>query len=619
MIEKLYEAGYFSSLDVHMARAVGRIAEENDPLVVLAMAVASRFTAQGHVCVDLAYLSKSPVIAASGERIEGAEWPDATRWLEALQQSPMVTTCSTEAPLVLDRAGRLYLARYWQYQQRLLFQLRQRSFGRVEGVDPAVLEKGLARLFPQNEEGGGPDAQRDAAETSVRRYLTVVTGGPGTGKTYTVVKMLMLILDQGLSAGATPQRILCAAPTGKAAARLKESITSAKAVFLQSADAHDQAILSNIPDEAITIHRLLGIQAGSQRARFNSEHPIPTDVLVVDEASMVDLSLMTRMLEAVPFSARTILLGDEDQLASVEAGAILGDICRGGRTVRSEPSAAVVSVSNTAAPKEIGGGLGECIVRLTRSYRFDEKSGIGRLAEAIRRGDADTVMAVLNHPGDAAVTRVDSSNGGGDIAALETMLTPFIRTYFLPYLTAADTERRLRLLNRFRILCAHRRGMVGVSQVNDVVERLIRHETDLQTDHPWYPGKPIMMLQNDYQLGLYNGDVGMIGASVSDEENYTAYFPDSEGGMRSVAPARLSAHETVYAMTVHKSQGSEFDHVLVILPAHRSPVVTRELLYTAVTRAKKGVTIFGPDDVIREAVNTPVHRASGLSEQLVSA
>ncbi len=616
MIQTLYDAGYFSSLDYHMAEAAGRVSKETDPLVLLAMAVVNRFTSQGHVCVDLTHLSRAPIVTESGEAIEGVRWPDAKRWLSALRKSPLVAICATHAPLVIDQSGRLYLSRYWQYQQRLLFQLRQRAFSSVEAVNSALLEEGLERLFPMEKDEKELNAQRFAAETSVRRYLTVVSGGPGTGKTYTVVKMLMLIIDQALSVGQKLPRVLLAAPTGKAAARLKESILIAKNAMADLKRGHDRVVFEGIPEETTTIHRMLGKHPHTTRFYYDAENQLPVDILVVDEASMVDLSLMTKLFEAVSFSARVILLGDEDQLASVEAGAILGDICMEGT-----PGAVQEISASMSKMKDRDGGLHgvnikDCIVRLTRSYRFDEKSGIGNLAGAIRNGDADVAMGLLSGSDDKTVKQVSFADEGVSSIALESVLMPFVRTYYLPYLSEQGNEKRLQHLNRFRILCAHRRGATGVEQINFTVEKMLQDQAGLRIDQPWYSGRPIMMLQNDYQLDLYNGDVGMVGPSDQDANKWMVYFPSADGGVRPIAPTRLSTHETVFAMTVHKSQGSEFDHVLVVLPAHRSPVVTRELLYTAVTRAKKSVTILGTDEVIRESIKTPVYRASGLSEQL---
>lgn len=600
-IEQLYRDGYFSALDYHFAGTVGRLAGETDPRVLLAAASVSRETAQGHVCVELGSLAGKPVVARNGEAIPGCFWPRKTAWMKALKQSPLVAEQSISAPLVLDPGDRLYMARYWQYQQRLVFQLRRRAQGRVDGINEPLLARGLDRLFPPNVEIGGPDMQRQAAEKSVRHHLTVVSGGPGTGKTTTVVRILALIIEQALAAGARPPIIRLAAPTGKAAARLQESITTAKqSAGKTGALGRVPNLAAHIPEETATIHRLLGrMPASASRFRHDDRRLLIADVLVVDESSMVDLALMTRLLEAVPPDARLILLGDKDQLASVEAGAILGDICRG---------IGAYAGSESSAPD----GIGPCIVHLTHSYRFRSDSGIGCLSRAINSGDADQAMACLKDPTTPAVTLVDVLSP----EKLTEPLTRFVQTYYLPWIKENDPAKRLSGFNTCRILCGHRQGPGGVEWVNQLAAETLRLETGADTHREWYDGRPVMITRNDYQLGLFNGDMGVAFPSKADPTVCVAVFTDTDGAVRSFPTFHLPSHETVYAMTTHKSQGAEFDHVLLVLPPRRSPVITRELLYTAVTRARKSVTILGPGAVLREAVRTPVLRASGLSEQL---
>jgi exodeoxyribonuclease V alpha subunit len=302
---------------------------------------------------------------------------------------------------------------------------------------------------------------------------------------------------------------------------------------------------------------------------------------------------MTRLMEAVPEDARLILLGDRDQLASVEAGAILGDICRGGEKNRET-------------------GIGKSIVQLTRSYRFDDSAGIGLLAAAIREGDGRAAVDLLAGAGAPGVTFLPLKDPG----QLSELLVEIAREAYLPYFSEKDADRKWERFNSFRILCAHRQGAFGVAGVNERVERFLQHEAGLEPGRVWYPGRPVMVEKNDYQLGLFNGDVGVSVSMNESSGDLGVYFPGPEGEGRLLAPSRLPQHATVYAMTVHKSQGSEFDRVVLVLPPRRSPVVTRELLYTAVSRAKASVTILGAEQTIREAVETPVQRASGLSDQL---
>jgi exodeoxyribonuclease V alpha subunit len=605
-IELLFKDGTFSVLDYYFTRTLGRMANETDPLVLLAAAIVSRETARGQICVDLEMLAELPVLTLTGEAVSGLRWPGKKVWMTALSKSPLVAQSAATAPLVRDAAGRLYMARYWDYQQRLVVQLRQRAIGIVETVQDDLLAKGLYRLFPPAASPHTIDLQRVAAEKSVRRYLTVISGGPGTGKTTTVVRILALIIEQALAAGDSPPRIRLAAPTGKAAARLNEALAAAKNSDWLRGALNAESVLALIPESAMTLHRLLGGGGqGGNRFRHDDRRQLPVDVLVVDESSMVDLALMTRLVEALPQKARLILLGDKDQLSSVEAGAILGDICQG--VSSSLPSASVVADRSFSRA-----GIGQCIVHLTHSYRFDDHSGIGRLSRAINDGDADRVCACLRSPESPSVSLIEPHASD---EMMET-LSCLVETHYTPYMNEQDPALRLNRFNQFRILCAHRKGVFGVDAINHAVAGILKQQTGMETGSEWFNGRPIMVTQNDYQLGLYNGDIGVIGPSPEDPASFTAFFPAAGQAVRSVSPYRLSSHETVFAMTVHKGQGAEFDHVLLILPPRRSPIVTRELLYTGVTRARKSVTIFGAESVIREAVRTPVQRASGIGEQL---
>jgi exodeoxyribonuclease V alpha subunit len=609
-IEPLFKDGYFSALDYYFAKALGRMAGETDPLVLLAAAIVSRETARGQICVDLRILAELPVTTLAGEAISELRWPGKVEWMKALDKSSLVAESTATAPLVRDPSGRLYMARYWDYQQRLVAQLRERALGRIETIKEDLLAEGLCRFFPPALPPLTMDLQRVAAEKSVRRYLTVISGGPGTGKTTTVVRILALIIEQALAAGNAPPRIRLAAPTGKAAARLNEAIAVAKNGDWLGRGPNAKSVLTLIPESAMTLHRLLGGGGqGVNRFRHDDRRQLPVDVLVVDESSMVDLALMTRLVEALPQKARLILLGDKDQLSSVEAGAILGDICQG-------VSSWLLPVSDSKAVKvpASGAGIGQCIVHLTHSYRFDGEGGIGSLSRAINSGDADRVLACLIDPASPSVSLFEAD------APEEMMehLSSLVQTHYVPYMNEKDPLLRLHRLNQFRILCAHRKGPSGVDAVNDTVAEILKQKTGMETGGEWFDGRPIMVTQNDYQLGLFNGDIGVIGPSPEDPASFSAFFPATGQGVRYFSPHRLSSHETVFAMTVHKGQGAEFDHILLVLPPRRSPIITRELLYTAVTRARKSVTIFGSAPVIREAVRTPVQRASGIGDQLWS-
>jgi exodeoxyribonuclease V alpha subunit len=612
-LDRLRERGVLSDLDWHFAHAVGRIGGDERPLVRLAAALASRAVGQGHVCLDLLRLLDGPALADdTGLPVECA-WPTLDEWQATLDASPLVARAESArvTPLVLDPAGRLYLRRYWEHQTRLAAAIRARALAEDLPVDDRCLAEGLARLF-KTPVSVGPDWQRIAATVAVLRRFCVISGGPGTGKTHTVVRILALLVEQAVRiAGRAPQCTLLA-PTGKAAARLTESIRTGKAE-LACADT----VLAAIPDAAATIHRGLGATPGrSAQFRHGPENPLVTDVVLVDEASMVDVALMARLVAAMPPQARLILLGDQDQLASVEAGAVLGDICNTGAPHSFSRSfgAAVQARVGTGLPlapdAPAGRGIWDCIVQLTHSYRYQSESGIGRLARAVNAGDVEGVFAAL--AGGGGVRLFEPAPDG----ALGPVLESAVREGFAPYFATQEPLARLRALERFRVLCAHRRGPLGVETVNTQIEQLLAGDGVIRPDATFYVGRPILITRNDYQLQLYNGDVGTI---VDDPERpgaRVAVFVGHDGAARRITPSRLPPHETVFAMSVHKSQGSEFDAVAVLLPAQPSPIVSRELLYTAVTRARRQAGVHATRAVIAHAVVHRSERASGLRDAL---
>jgi exodeoxyribonuclease V alpha subunit len=548
---------------------------------------------RGHVCLDLHALGRRPLLDDEEQPVE-FQLPALDGWLVALKQSALVCTPDAEqrSPLVLDEDGRLYLHRYADYQHRLAQRLTARV-NRSFDVHEETLRSSMARLFPSGDDklSATRDEQRLAAEVAVRRSLCVISGGPGTGKTTTVVKILAMVQQQALKLEGSPATIALLAPTGKAAARLAESINER----VSSLDCAE-AVKNAIPRSASTIHRELGfLPRTPTRFRHDALNPLTADVVLVDEASMVDLALMTKLVEAVPQEARLILLGDKDQLASVEAGAILGDISRG--------------LSKR-----------DCMVQLTKSYRYDESSGIGALARAINLGDADTALSVLRGDrgmpyGEVALAHLD------DNRPLHGALGATVVEGFGAYLQSDDPAERLEQLSRFRVLCAHRRGGLGVETMNVLIEQRLREAGVIRGDGPYYDGRPIIITKNDYQLGLFNGDVGVVHRRREGRQRQAAvvYFPTPEGGARAVHPGRLPPHETVFAMTVHKSQGSEFGRVALLLPKRVSPILTRELVYTGISRARERVDLYGHADVLRDAIGRTIERASGLAGALLGS
>lgn len=598
-LAELLERGALRPIDAQFAWAVGRIAGEERADVLLAAALASRWVGEGHVHLDLAALIEEPLVADDETvAVEPGAWPAVGPWLDKLRASPLVAAPDSSEPRPLVLAGtRLYLWRYFRHQRRLWELLERRAFERT-GTDPESLRGGLGRLFAPAPGGASPtpDLQKVAAFLALDRRLAVISGGPGTGKTSTVVKILALVIDQAIARGGPPPSIALVAPTGKAAARMSEAIRRAKGTLEVG-----EGVRAAIPDEAMTIHRCLGTIPGSAtKFRHGPDTPLATDVVVVDEASMVGLALMRRLLEAVLPSARLILLGDKDQLASVEPGAVLGDLAR--RCVEAgwsdEQLARVREATGqepTSDPSTHGGGLGDCFVHLTHSYRFGERSGIGRLAHAINAGDVDNAAAVLRSNEYPDVAWLEPRSGAS-IDEIDPRLRDLVVGGYRPYLAANEPAEMLASLDRFRVLCAVRRGPAGVETLNRQIEAALASAGLIAPRGQAWAGQPILVTVNDYDVGLFNGDVGLIvpdPAHPGDPRRLRAVFPGPDGGPRYMSPARLPATETCFAMTVHKSQGSEFDEVAVVLPERPTPVVSRALLYTAVTRARSRVHLVG--------------------------
>ncbi len=601
-LQLLQSQQLISDLDLHFARLLGRLAKEPSWELLLAACLVSRWTGNGHVCIDLQHLAGHTVLES-----EDLIAPELDIWLKALTASPMVGQAGDYLPLILDAKGRLYLYRYWDYERRLAQDLSARAQSAPE-FSPSRLVQGLKRLFANN--GDSVDWQKVAAATAVIQGLCVISGGPGTGKTTTVTRILALLLEQS----ERPPRIGLAAPTGKAATRMEEAIRQAK----QTLDV-SEALLQLIPEEASTLHRLLGARPDSGYFRHDKNNPLALDVLVVDEASMVDLALMAKLVEALPPQARLILLGDKDQLASVEAGAVLGDICGGAPGFSAAFRTRLDALSGERIPPSgvSTSPLADCVVVLKHSYRFGSDSGIGRLARTVNRGQGRLARELLQrgtYP-DIAWQSVDNAGEFSQRAAAD------LAQGFAPYLelvqARATAQEVLEAFNRFRVLCAYRRGPSGIETLNRLIESILQSQRLLNPRQTWYAGRPVMITRNDYNLRLFNGEVGI--TLPNPEEGYgrlRVFFQDADGSLRSFPPARLPEHQTVYAMTVHKSQGSEFDRVLMVLPFVASANLTRELLYTGITRARQAVSIWGNEQVLETAAGRGLWRSSGLRDAL---
>jgi len=625
-LDRLLQSEEFTDIDRPFARFMERLSGAPNSEVTMAAALASRSQRRGSICLDLRTVAGTVFPEASTPANVRQRLPSLETWLDALRKASVVGRPGEFRPLVLDQCGRLYLHRYRQYEFNLAKGILRRAEQETEGINGPLLQEGLDRLFPAALLSGEMDWQRVAAATAVKRNLCVISGGPGTGKTHTVIGLLVLLLEQS---GNRPLRIALAAPTGKAAARLQESLKKWKPTL-----PCNDAIKARLPEESFTLHRLLGGLPDSAQFKHNAENPLPFDVVVVDEASMVDLALMAKLFAATPPSARLVLLGDKDQLASVEAGAVLGDICAG---VRPSPGAATLDSSfapsnssvdrhpHLAAPGDgrTPAPLSACIVELRKNYRFGSDNGILALSQAINDGDAERTLGLLNlRP--ALETTQPGEAGGVTAAALPSpaQLKERLRAKTLEGLgklvRAREPFAALQALNQFRILCAVRRGPFGVETVNRLVEEILSEAGLLSTRERWYAGRPLLVTRNDYNLKLFNGDVGIILPDEATGEP-CAWFLGPDDSLRGLPPIRLPEHETVFAMTVHKSQGGEFEEVLFILPDRASPLLTRELVYTGVTRASHRVELWFNETVLRVAVACRVERASGLREAIRGA
>ncbi len=548
------DATVIDAADVLVAQRLSALAEEGDERVMLALALVVRGLRAGSVCLDLRTVEA---------QIDDADlpWPAIDDWLAAVWASPLL-----EAPHVLRRQEHLlYLDRYWREEEQVAVDLRalvsRRSVASAGDVE---------RLFPT-----GYEEQRGAAEIALSQRVTVLTGGPGTGKTTTVARLLALFAGQ--TASGSRLRIALAAPTGKAAARLQEAVQWE----IDKLDLVDQRRLSGL--QATTLHRLLGrCPDSSSRFRHHRGNRLPHDVIVVDETSMVSLTMMARLLEAVRPQSRLLLVGDPDQLASVDAGAVLADLVDG-----------------------LGAGIGSPVVALQTSHRFGES--IGALASAIRDGDPDAALAVLEGGGE----HIEWVDVDDPLAALRKVLLPqALRLREAAVLGNATAA--LATLDEHRLLCAHRRGPHGVQHWNRQVERWLTESTGEPIWSDWYAGRPVLVTANDYGLGLYNGDTGV---TVTSPDGLRAAIARA-GEPRAFATSRLPHLETMYAMTIHKSQGSQAAEVTVLMPPVDSRLLTRELFYTAVTRAKSKVRVVGSAEEVRSAIEKRAVRASGLALRL---
>ncbi|WP_417516437.1 exodeoxyribonuclease V subunit alpha [Marinobacter sp.] len=722
LLDSWQQAGWIRPLDVRFARLIQDLSEDQGevpkPLVLLLAALTSHQVGRGHVCVDLANLladadsslslppeepngvlstqnKNSPAGSfATQENVdESLDSPgellalvSIQECLAALGNALAVSDGSHTTPLVLNDT-RLYLRRFWRYEQQIATGILQRLAQPSTLAEPAsaaaiTLSKSLDVLFkPQDSVGSFVDYQKLACALAARNRFAVITGGPGTGKTTTVVNLLAAL--QSVAGESTERdgrkyRIRLAAPTGKAAARLNESIGGAVS-RLPLALLPGQVSLADIPTKVTTLHRLLGSRPDTRKFRHNRDNPLLVDILVIDEASMVDLDLMASVFDALPANAQLILLGDKDQLASVDAGAVLGELCQRAPDGHYLPETVqwLKAITGTDIPTSLqdteGQPLDQAVAMLRKSYRFAEGSGIRQLAEAVNTNTlSDSMLQQARSAGFEDVMWLNGgtnkpsledaqalicrhavsgspeafqNNGEGRIHGNNQPLPPpvgyrhylsLMRSHSLDGNSTTEqwgelARSVLQAFSDFQILCALRRGPWGVEGLNELIAHHLLKQKLIPRADGWYAGRPVLITGNDYNLGLMNGDVGITFSlpSGTDPQNGSdrpqsvlrVAFPasDGSGDIRWISPSRLQQLETVYVMTVHKSQGSEFNHTCLVLPDRLSPVLTKELVYTGITRAKNWFSLItGNASVFSDGVDQRVVRASGLASVLTS-
>ncbi len=663
-LETLAQQQTIRALDYQFARFIYSL--NNQPLLALCSALVSYELGQGNVCLSLSTFDPQQLFdldAASTEKLIQSAGVETENWSSHLASMPQVGDGSSPTPLVLDQ-GRLYLYRYWNYEKSvanylsqcaslamdyqsiasILNRLFQRDYEFIlrncgdlsqSHLKPALIKwldieqdnpidweaiEGLFSASTSSDELHVLDNlipekyclnwQKIAAALAATRQFSVISGGPGTGKTTTVTRLLALLIEEGSNQGRLPN-IKLVAPTGKAAARLTESIGGALKALNCSEEVRNQ-----IPAQAGTIHRLLGVIPDRPDFRHNKENPLHLDILVVDEASMVDLPLMYRLLEALPDHARLILLGDRDQLASVEAGSVLGDICSAadsGYSLDQTRKLEKLTGFQLNAFKENHEKniAGDNLCLLRKSYRFDANSGIGKLAQSINAGNPR--QAIRSFSSGFTDISLSSAENSGYASLIKLCVEGYQHYLSLVNDQAPDTAI-LDSFNEFQLLCALREGPYGVQGLNEEIRNALTRSGLITGDSVWYQGRPVLITRNDHGLGLYNGDIGITIRDSDGQLRVIFELPDKS--IKRLRPSRLPEHETVFAMTVHKSQGSEFIHTVFVLPDQINPVITRELTYTGVTRAKQKLSLFASEKTLTQAINNPTMRKSGLEDRL---
>jgi exodeoxyribonuclease V alpha subunit len=603
---------YFSPFDSQIGKFLASLAANHDPCVALAGQFVSRQLRDGHVCLNLREIAGRSIITVENPE-QSIQCPELSVWLQSLKNARCVGQPGDFKPLILDAQDRLYFQRYWQYEQDIAKFIMSRMDRPPEIVDSVKnLRETFLSYFPVSEETVNWTGL--AAAAACLKHFLVITGPPGTGKTSAITRILAFLMD----VRGRQLRIALCAPTGKASSRLEESVKRAKL----SLTCPDE-IKNAIPEEAMTIHRMLGSVRHSPYFRYNEKKPLPYDVVIVDESSMVDLPLAAKLMTALAPGAQLIWLGDKDQLASVEAGAVLGSICfpeplnvysgKFGQQL-ARIWGRLPAISKSAE------GVSDCIVELRHNYRFTRESGIGLLSQAVRSGNIEDALKLVHNEKYADIRYHEVIR----INQIAEMLADLVSEHYQKYVEAAlsadrNVESVFDLFDSFRVLCAMRVGTWGALRINALIERILSERGLINPSFYHYEGRPVIIVQNDYRKNLFNGDIGLILKDASDNDRLKVFFRDRKKNIRKMAPERLPPHETVWAMTVHKSQGSEFNQIALILSDADSPVLTRELLYTGITRARFGVNIWAGPEILAKTIPKQIIRESGLTDALRTA
>ncbi|RKS87094.1 DNA helicase/exodeoxyribonuclease V alpha subunit [Orbus hercynius] len=623
LLDKLKSSGMIMPLDYHLALFFIRQSKLTDSLAL------SRFAflivwlnievRAGHVCINITQITKHNLEYRFGREyvtrifsdLDEPTWHDWIKLCERVGQN-IISDGSCLSPLIRND-NRIYFQRMWLYEKHVAAYFNSALTCQVVERQANQL---LNDLFPSTSASHDIDWQKVAAALAVIHPVAIISGGPGTGKTTTISKILAVLVSMHQHDSLSPLRIVAAAPTGKAAARLTESLSKAISTL-----PVPKSIKQRIPIEALTLHRLLGASSNNRQYRYHQGNPLSIDILLIDEASMIDLPMMSSVIAALPNNARLILLGDKEQLSSVEAGAVFGDLCAQLQRGYSEQQVQMISqlTGYVLEAKSAQVSIADHVCLLQKSYRFSSESGIGLLANAIKAGRYPHVMTLLQSKNYSDLTFHEISCRDQYQQAVEQCANNYLNYLQIIISKSNDIKTILDSFAQFRLLCALREGPFGVLGLNEMIERLLAQKKviNLIKRDGWYIGRPIMILKNSFSLGLFNGDIGITLPSLDDANKLKVYFLLPNGEIKGVAPFRLPEHETAYAMTIHKSQGSEFGSVSIILPNEYSPLLTRSLLYTAVTRAKNHITLYSPYTIIEKTINTQIERQSGLANLLI--